>query len=69
MSSSNMKVIIIGAGEVGHNLCTTLAAAGHNVTLIEQSELRCEKLDEEQNALIINGNGSSARKLVDVDVA
>jgi trk system potassium uptake protein TrkA len=64
-----MKVIIIGAGEVGHNLCTTLAAAGHNVTLIEQSELRCEKLDEEQNALIINGNGSSARQLVDVDVA
>jgi trk system potassium uptake protein TrkA len=64
-----MKVIIIGAGEVGHNLCTTLAAAGHNVTLIEQSELHCEKLDEEQNALIINGNGSSARQLVDVDVA
>ena len=64
-----MKVIIIGAGEVGHNLCTTLAATGHNVTLIEQSELRCEKLDEEQNARIINGNGSSARQLVDVDVA
>jgi trk system potassium uptake protein TrkA len=64
-----MKVIIIGAGEVGHNLCTTLSAAGHNVTLIEQSEQRCEKLDEEQNARIINGNGSSARQLVDVDVA
>ena len=53
-----MKIIIIGAGEVGHNLCTTLAATGHNVTLIEQSELRCEKLDEEQNARIVNGNGS-----------
>jgi len=64
-----MKIIIIGAGEVGHNLCTTLSAAGHNVTLIERSEARCEKLDEEQNARIINGNGSSARQLVDVDVA
>ncbi len=64
-----MKIIIVGAGEVGHNLCTTLAAAGHDVTLIEQTELRCEKLDEEQNARIINGNGSSARQLVDVDVA
>ena len=31
--------------------------------------MRCEKLDEELNALIINGNGSSARQLVDVDVA
>lgn len=64
-----MKIIIIGAGEVGHNLCTTLAAEGHDVTLIEQSDIRCEKLDEEQNARIINGNGSSARQLVDVDVA
>jgi trk system potassium uptake protein TrkA len=64
-----MKIIIIGAGEVGHNLCSTLAAAGHNVTLIEQSDLRYEKLDEEQNARIILGNGSSARQLVDVDVA
>jgi len=64
-----MKIIIVGAGEVGHNLCTTLAAAGHDVTLIEQAELRCEKLEEEQNARIVNGNGSSARQLVDLDVA
>ena len=64
-----MKIIIIGAGEVGHNLCSTLAAAGHNVTLIEQSDVRYEKLDEEQNARIILGNGSSARQLVDVDIA
>jgi trk system potassium uptake protein TrkA len=64
-----MKIIIVGAGEVGHNLCTTLAAAGHDVTLIERSSLRCEKLDEEQNARIITGNGSSARQLVEVDVA
>ncbi|KRP37552.1 MAG: potassium transporter TrkA [Opitutaceae bacterium BACL24 MAG-120322-bin51] len=64
-----MKIIIVGAGEVGHNLCTTLAAAGHDVTLIERSVQRCEKLDEEQNARIITGNGSSARQLIEVDVA
>ncbi len=63
-----MKIIIIGAGEVGHNLCTTLAAAGHDVSLIEQSAERCEQLDEEQNARIINGNGSSARQLVEANV-
>ncbi|TVP75320.1 MAG: Trk system potassium transporter TrkA [Puniceicoccaceae bacterium] len=64
-----MKIIIIGAGEVGHNLCTTLSAAGHDVTLIEQSEVRCAALDEEQNARIIQGNGSSARQLVDASVS
>ena len=64
-----MKIIIVGDGEVGHNLCTTLAASGHDVTLIERSAQRCEKLDEEQNARIISGNGSSARQLIEVDVA
>ena len=64
-----MKIIIIGAGEVGHNLCTTLSASGNDVTLIEQSTKRAESLDEEQNARIIAGNGSSARQLIDVDVA
>jgi trk system potassium uptake protein TrkA len=63
-----MKIIIVGAGEVGHNLCTVLAAAGHDVTLIEKSEKRCERLDEEQNARIITGNGSSARQLVEIGV-
>lgn len=64
-----MKVIIVGAGEVGHNLCATLSNMGNNVTLIERSKSRSKKLDEEQNARIINGNGSSARLLVDADVA
>ena len=27
-SSFLMKIIIVGAGEVGHNLCATLAAVG-----------------------------------------
>ena len=63
-----MKVIIVGAGEVGHNLCATLSNFGHNVTLIERSQARCKKLDEEQNARIIAGNGSSARQLVDADI-
>ena len=62
-----MKVIVVGAGEVGKNLTATLSAAGHDVTLIEQSEQRVAQLEEEQNARIIQGNGSSARQLVDLD--
>ena len=64
-----MKIIIVGAGEVGSNLCTVLAAAGHDVTLIELSEVHCERLEEEHNARIVTGNGSSARQLVEVGVA
>lgn len=64
-----MKIIIVGAGEVGSNLSTVLAAAGHDVTLIEKSEIHCERLEEEQNARVVTGNGSSARQLVEVGVA
>ncbi|MEC8330018.1 MAG: NAD-binding protein, partial [Verrucomicrobiota bacterium] len=64
-----MKIIIIGAGEVGHNLTSMLAASGHDVTLIERSASLCKRLDEEQNARIVTGNGSSARQLVEVDVS
>ena len=64
-----MKIIIVGAGEVGHNLCDTLSKEGHDVTVVEQSEQRVAQLDEEQNARIVRGNGSSARQLVDLDVA
>ena len=64
-----MKIIIVGAGGVGHNLCDTLSKEGHDVTVVEQSEQRVAQLDEEQNARIVRGNGSSARQLVDLDVA
>ena len=63
-----MKIIIVGAGQVGHNLTATLSKEGHNVTLIEQSESLCTKLDEEHNARVIKGNGSSASQLAELDV-
>ncbi|MFO8027753.1 MAG: Trk system potassium transporter TrkA [Opitutales bacterium] len=64
-----MKIIIVGAGEVGSNLSTVLSDAGHDVTLIESSEAHCARLEEEQNARVVTGNGSSARQLVEVGVA
>ena len=64
-----MKIVIVGAGEVGHNLIATLSDEGHDVTLIEQSEKLCARLDEEQNARVIKGNGSSASQLAALDVS
>ena len=58
-----MKIVIVGAGEVGHNLTATLSKDGHDVTLIEQSEELCARLDEEHNARVIKGNGGSASQL------
>ena len=63
-----MKIVIVGAGEVGHNLTATLSKDGHDVTLIEQSEELCARLDEEHNARVIKGNGGSASQLASLEV-
>jgi trk system potassium uptake protein TrkA len=63
-----MKVLIVGAGEVGYNLSLILSGHGHNVTIIEQSAVRGLKVDEEQDVRIVIGDGSSARVLEDAGV-
>ena len=63
-----MKIVIVGAGEVGQNLTATLSDEGHDVTLIEQSEKLCGHIDEQHNARVIKGNGSSASQLAALGV-
>lgn len=59
-----MKLVIVGAGEVGSHLSQILSEAGHDITLIETSEEKALKLDEEQNVRVLEGNGSSAEVLI-----
>jgi len=58
-----VKIIVIGAGEVGRFLCETLSDDGHDVTVIETSETTAIEVDETQNVKVIEGNGSSAEIL------
>ena len=63
-----MKIIIVGAGEVGSYLCSLLSEKAHHVTLIESLEDRAERLDEQLDVKVITGNGSSAEVLVKAGV-
>ena len=58
-----MKIVVVGAGEVGSYLCEVLSENGHSVTVIESSESIAAEIDESQNIKVINGNGSSAQVL------
>ena len=58
-----MRVILIGAGEVGTNLARTLTAEHHDVTVIDDSPERCAALEAELDALVIEGNGASPKVL------
>lgn len=60
-----MKIVVVGAGEVGRHLTMTLSNAKHSVTVIEASEATVDELEESQNVRVVHGNGSSAGVLKD----
>jgi len=58
-----MKILIIGAGQVGYFLCDRLSQEGHEVTLIDQSEEKIERAQDRLNVMGVTGNGASAEIL------
>ncbi len=58
-----MKVVLIGAGDVGSCLAQVLSDIGHNVTVVESDPRQCARLDEELDVRVVRGNGGSASVL------
>lgn len=58
-----MKLVVVGAGEVGSYLSAQLSERGHEVTVIELNSDICRSLDEHYNVRVVNGNGSSVSVL------
>ena len=63
-----MRVVIVGAGEVGFNTALMLSREEHDVVLIEQDEALVERATEQLDALMIRGNGASPRLLAEAEV-
>jgi trk system potassium uptake protein TrkA len=53
-----MKVIVCGAGQVGYNIARYLAAAGNDVTVIDQRAELTEKIAESLDLQAITGHAS-----------
>jgi len=58
-----MKVIIVGAGEVGYHIADRLSREGHDVALIERNAEKIGLLASKLNALVVEGIGASAEVL------
>jgi trk system potassium uptake protein TrkA len=58
-----MKVLIIGAGQVGYFLCERLSIEGHEVTLIDRNQEQLRRAQDRLNVLGICGNGASAETM------
>jgi len=58
-----VKILIIGAGEVGGHLASLLSQENHNITVIDQDPKRISAISESLDVLAIEGQGTSPSAL------
>ena len=58
-----MRVVIIGAGEVGFNAARLLSQEGHRVVVVDGDESVVERTGQQLDALVVHGNGASPKVL------
>ncbi len=59
-----MHIIIVGAGQVGSFMASTLCTEGNNVVLVDTNEALLEDTQEHLDVMTINGNGARVNVLL-----
>jgi len=63
-----MYIVIAGGGKIGYYLSKTLLSYKHKVTVIEPQKELCEKIANELNILVINGDATKIDDLSEAEV-
>lgn len=63
-----MKIVIIGAGEIGYDLASVLSQEQHDVIVLDRDKECLDKVAENLDVLCHEGNATSAKDLVDTGV-
>ena len=58
-----MRIIVVGAGEVGTYIADRLSRQEHDIALIELNPERFREIDGEFDVLVINGSGTDSALL------
>lgn len=53
-----MRIVIVGAGEVGFAVARNLSLDGHDIVLVEEDPDRAAKAENELDVLVVRGNGA-----------
>jgi trk system potassium uptake protein len=64
-----MRILILGAGDVGLHLAQQLSDEGHDVVVVEQNRERARSIQDIMDALVIEGNGASITTLERAGIA
>ncbi|MBU2630142.1 MAG: NAD-binding protein, partial [Proteobacteria bacterium] len=63
-----MKIIIVGAGEVGYNIASRLASENKRVVVIDKNPEALRRLTEDLDVQVITASGSSPKVLNDAGI-
>lgn len=63
-----MRIMIVGAGQVGRHLCEKLSVEGQEVVLVDQDDAKLRRLERELNILPVQGSGASTRVLEEAGI-
>lgn len=58
-----VRIIVVGAGEVGFEIAARLSRSNQDVVVIEQDQNLVNKMENALDVLVIQGNGASAKVL------
>ena len=53
-----MRIIVIGAGDIGMSVINCLSQRGNILTVIEEDEIKCKHISDHADAAIFNGSGT-----------
>ena len=64
-----MKIVIIGAGEVGFHVAKSLSELDYDISVIDIDHAKCARANEHLDVIVTQGNGSDEKILKDINVA
>ena len=64
-----MKVVIIGAGEVGFHVAKALSEEDYDITVVDIDPEKCQRASENLDVIVVEGNGASPNILVSARVS
>lgn len=63
-----MRIIIIGAGEVGFHVAKALSQDNFDITVVDIDDAKCKRASESLDVIAIEGNGASPKNLIKANV-
>ncbi|MCE7699977.1 MAG: NAD-binding protein [Methanobacterium paludis] len=63
-----MHIVVMGSGIFGLNLALSLISDGHDITLLENDENKCNKVANKLDAEVLCGNGTDAEILEESNI-